>query len=140
MESHVKKEEEAALFAIRHELWMVIPEKRYAAAENLQTRVLVSEQELHAVELRLKQQRKMGRKVKMGGYEYLADYGGAWGEIRFDIAKGTAGIITLADGGAIKTNKLAVWAMEQRFLQTDTLPEKIMLTFIDRVYVFEDGL
>ncbi len=131
-ESRVKKEEEAALSAIRHELWVVIPEKRYTAAEDWLTRVLVSEQELHAVELRLKQQRKMGRKVKWAVYEYLADYDGTWGEIRFDIAKGTAEIVSLADGDTIKTNKFALRAMEQRFVQTDTLPEKITLTFMER--------
>ncbi len=131
-ESRVKKEEEAALSAIRHELWVVIPEKRYNAAEDLLTRILVCENELHAVELRLKQQRKMGRKVKWAVYEYLADYEGTWGEIRFDIAKGTAEIILLADGDTIKTNKFALRAMEQRFGQMDVLPEKITLTFMER--------
>lgn len=130
-ESRVKKEEENALSAIRQELWVVIPEKRYVAAEDRLTRILVCENEFHAVELRLKSQRKMGRKVKSAVYEYLADYDGTWGEIRFDIAKGTAEIITLADGDTIKSNKFALRAMEQRFEQTDTLPEKITLTFID---------
>lgn len=127
-----KKEEENALSAIRHELWVVIPEKRYAAAEDWLTRVLVCENELHAVELRLKSQRKMGKNVKSAVYAYIADYEGAWGEIRFDIAKGTVEIITLADGDTIKTNKFALRAMEQRFMQTDVLPEKITLTFIDK--------
>ena len=131
-EIRVKKEEENALSAIRHELWVVIPEKRYRAAEDLLTRVLVCENELHAVELRLKQQRKMGRKVKWAVYEYLADYDGTWCEIRFDIAKGTAEIVSLADGDTIKTNKFALRAMEQKFEQTDTLPEKITLTFVER--------
>ena len=131
-DSRVKKEEENALSAIRHELWVVIPEKRYAVAEDWLTRVLVCDNELHAVELRLKSQRKMGKKVKSAVYEYIADYEGTWGEIRFDIAKGTAEIVTLADGDTVKTNKFALRAMEQRFAQTDVLPEKITLTFIDR--------
>jgi len=131
-DSRAKKEEENALSAIRHELWVVIPEKRYSAAEDWLTWVLVCENELHAVELRLKSQRKMGKRVKSAVYEYIADYEGTWGEIRFDIVKGTAEIITLANGDTVKTNKFALRAMEQRFTQTDVLPEKITLTFVDR--------
>lgn len=126
----MKQEEQNALSAIRHELWVVIPEKRYVAAEDKLTRLLVSEGELHAVELRLKSQRKMGKKVKSAVYEYLADYNGTWGEIRLDIAKGTAEIVSLADGDTVKTHRFALRAMEQRFEQTGVLPEKITLTFV----------
>ncbi len=129
-DSRMKLEEQNALSAIRHELWVVIPEKRYTAAEDKLTRLLVSEGELHAVELRLKSQRKMGKKIKSAVYEYLADYDGTWGEIQFDIAKGTAEIVSLADGDTVKSNRFALRAMEQQFEQTGTLPEKITLTFV----------
>ena len=129
-DSRMKQEEQNALSAIRRELWVIIPKKRYAAAEDMLTRLLVSEGELHAVELRLKSQRKMGKKVKAAVYEYLADYNGTWGEIRFDIAKDTAEIVSLADGDTIKTNRFALRAMEQRFEQTGVLPERITLTFV----------
>ena len=110
---------------------MVIPEKRYAAAEDTLTKILVSEGELHAVELRLKSCRKRGKRTAAAVYEYIADYDGTWGELRFDLIKGVAEIVTLADNDTVKSRKFAVRAMEHLdALRSGDPPERITLTFI----------
>jgi len=40
--------------------------------------------ELHAVELRLKSQKKRGKKITAAVYEYLTDCDCAWGELHYD--------------------------------------------------------
>ena len=99
--SRAEIQEKKSLSTIRHELWVVIPEKRFAAAEDTLTKLLVFEGELHAVEL------------------------------RFDLIKGEAEIIVLADNDAIKSRKFAVRAMECiNTLRHGDPPERITLTFV----------
>ena len=95
------------------------------------TRHLVAEGELHAVELRLKSQKKRGRKITAAVYEYLADCDGAWGELRYDFKGGTAEIILLAEWDTMVSHRFAVRAFEYLQIAPITkLPEKFMLTFI----------
>ena len=61
-ESRAKSLERSALKLLRHELLIEIPERAFVRAENRLTKLLVEEGELHAVELRLKSQRKRGKK------------------------------------------------------------------------------
>jgi RNA polymerase primary sigma factor len=130
-DTRAEREENAAMSAIRHELWVVIPEKRYVTAEDRLTKLLVSERELHAVELRLKSRRKRGKRTADAVYEYIADYDGTWGELRFDLIKGEAKIVTLADNDTIKSHKFAVRAMEHLdALRSGEPPERITLTLI----------
>ena len=87
--------------------------------------------ELHAVELRLKSQRKCGRKITAAVYKYLADCDGAWGELHYDFKDGTAEIILLAEWDTMVSHRFAVRAIE--YLKEhcgEALPEKITLTFI----------
>lgn len=58
---------------LKHELLIEIPERAYVRAEDRLTKQLVSEGELHSVELRLKSQQKRGKKITAAVYEYLAD-------------------------------------------------------------------
>ena len=81
-ESRAKSVERSALKLLRQELLFEVPERAYAKAEDNLTRKLVAADELHAVELRLKSQRKCGRKITAAVYKYLADCDGAWGELR----------------------------------------------------------
>ncbi|MCI2056238.1 MAG: hypothetical protein LKJ86_03735 [Oscillibacter sp.] len=95
------------------------------------TKLLVSEGELQTVELRLKSRKKRGKRTAAAVYEYIADYDGTWGELRFDLIKGEAEIIVLADNDAIKSRKFAVRAMECiNTLRHGDPPERITLTFI----------
>ena len=130
-ESRAKSVERSALKLLRHELLIEIPERAYAKAEDNLTRKLVAVDELHAVELRLKSQRKRGRKITAAVYKYLADCDGAWGELRYDFKGGTAEIILLAEWDTMDSQRFAMRVIEHlRAHRNDKLPDKIVLTFI----------
>lgn len=130
-ESRAKSVERSVLKLLRHELLIEIPERAYARAEDKLTKELVAAGELHAVELRLKSQKKRGKKITAAVYEYLADCDGAWGELRYDFKDGTAEIILLAEWDAMVSHRFAVRAVEHfRIHHNDKLPDKIVLTFI----------
>ena len=61
-ESRAKSVERSALKLLRQELLFEIPERAYARAEDKLTKTLVAAGDLHAVELRLKSQKKRGKK------------------------------------------------------------------------------
>lgn len=130
-DSRAEIQEKKSLSDIRNELWVIIPEKRFTAAEDMLTKRLVSEGELHAVELRLKHGRRPGKKAAAEVYEYIADYDGTWGELRFNFAKGVAEIVSLAGNDTVKSREFAVRAMEHMDkLDRYNLPERITLTFL----------
>ena len=130
-ESRAKSVERSALKLLRHDLFFEIPERAYARAEDKLTKELVAEGELHAVKLRLKSQKKQGKKIIAAVYEYLADCDGAWGELYYDFKSGTTEIILLAEWDTVVSHRFAMRAFE--YLQKvpiTKLPEKFMLTFI----------
>ena len=96
-ESRAKGVERSALKRLRHELFIEIPERAFVKAEDRLTKLLVEEGELHSVELRLKSQKKRGRKITAAVYEYLADCGGKWGELSYNFKDDTAKILLLAE-------------------------------------------
>ena len=129
-ESRAKSVERSAMKLLKHELLIEIPERAYVRAEDRLTKRLVSEGELHSVELRLKSQQKRGKKITAAVYEYLADCDGAWGELHYDLKGGTAEIVLLAEWDTVVSHRFAMRAFE--YLQkapTARLPEKFMLTF-----------
>lgn len=130
-ESRAKGVERSALKLLRHELLFEIPERAYARAEDRLTKKLVAAGELHAVELRLKSQKKQGKKITAAVYKYLADCDGAWGELHYDFKGGTAEIILLAEWDTTVSHQFAVRAVEHfQKGHITKLPEKFMLTFI----------
>ena len=130
-ESRAKSVERSALKLLRHKLLFEIPERAYAKAEDKLTKELVAADELHAVELRLKFQRKRGRKINAAVYEYLADCDGAWGELYYDFKGGTAEIILLAEWDTMSSHRFAVRAFKYlQKLPITKMPEKLILTFI----------
>ena len=130
-ESRAKSVERSALKLLRQELLFEVPERAYAKAEDNLTRKLVAADELHAVELRLKSQRKRGRKITVAVYKYLADCGGKWGALRYDFKGGTAEIILLAEWDTMASQRFAMRVIEHlRAHRNDKLPDKIVLTFI----------
>ena len=107
------------------------PERAYVRAEDRLTKRLVSEGELHSIELRLISQQKRGKKITAAVYEYLADCDGAWGELRYDFKGGTAEIILLAEWDTMVSQRFAMRAIEHfRIHHSDELSDKIVLTFI----------
>ena len=130
-ESRAKSVERSALKLLRHELLFEIPERAYARAEDRLTKDLVAAGELHAIELRLKSQKKRGKKIIAAVYEYLADCDGTWGELHYDFKGGTAEIILLAEWDTVVSHRFAMRAFEHfRIHHNDKMPDKIVLTFI----------
>ena len=130
-ESRTKGVEHSALKLLRHELLIEMPERAYARAEDRLTKVLVAAGELHAVELRLKSQKRRGKKITAAVYEYLEDCDGALGELYYDFKDGTAEIILLAEWDTVVSHRFAMRAFEHfRIHHNDKMPDKIVLTFI----------
>ena len=130
-DSRAKSVERSALKLLKHELLIEIPEQALVKAENRLTRILVADGELHSVERRLKSQKKRGRKIIATVYEYLADYGGKWGELSYNFKDDTAEILLLAEWDTMVSHKFAVRAIEYlREYGRNALPDKIVLTFI----------
>ena len=130
-ESRAKGVERSALKLLKHELLVKIPERAFVRAEDQLTKILVAAGELHAVELRLKSQKRRGRKITAAVYEYLADYGGKWGEIRYSFKDDTAEILLLAEWDTMVSHKFAMRAIEYlRVHGRNALPDKIVLTFV----------
>ena len=130
-ESRAKGIERSALTLLKHELFIEIPERAYAWAEDRLTRRLVAAGELHAVELQLKSQQKRGRKITVVVYEYLADCDGKWGELRYNFKDDTAEVLLLADWDTVVSRRFAMRAVEYlRQHRTEAPPERLLLTFI----------
>ena len=130
-ESRAKSVERSALKLLRQELLFEVPERAYAKAEDNLTRKLVAADELHAVELRLKSQKKRGKKITAAVYEYLADCGGKWGALSYNFKDDTTEILLLAEWDTILSHRFAMRAVEHfRIHHNDKLPDKIVLTFI----------
>ena len=130
-ESRAKGLERSALKLLRHELLIEIPERAFIKAEDRLTELLVMDEELHAVELRLKSQRKRGKKITAAVYEYLADCGGKWGELSYNFKDDTAKILLLAEWDTVVSHRFATRAIEYlRAHKSEPLPEQILLTFV----------
>lgn len=130
-ESRAKGLERSALKQLKHGLLVEIPEQAFARAEDRLTKLLVAEGELHSVELRLKLQKKRGKKVTAAVYEYLADCGGKWGELSCNFKDNTAEVLLLAEWDTMVSRRFAARAVEYlREHSKDVLPDRIMLTFI----------
>jgi len=129
--SRAKDVERSALKLLKHELLIEIPERAFAKAEDGLTGLLVTEGELHAVELRLQSQKKRGKKITAAVYEYLADCDSKWGKLSYNFREDTAKIILLAEWDTIVSHRFATRAVEHlRIHHTEKLPDKIVLTFI----------
>lgn len=74
------------------------------------------------------------QKIAAAVYLYQVDNDGEWGEIRFDFAAGTAGIVRLAEWDTIKPNAFARTAI--RYIQS--LPEVRLLK--KTVVMFDQAL
>ena len=130
-ESRAKGVERSALKLLKHELLAEIPERAFVRAEDQLTKILVAAGELHSVELRLKSQKKRGRKVTAAVYEYLTDCGGKWGELSYSFKDNIAEILLLAEWDTMVSHRFAMRAIEHfRSCCNDRLPDKIVLTFI----------
>ncbi len=130
-ESRAKGVERSALKLLKHELLFAIPDRAFARSEDRLTKLLVLEGELHSVELRLKSQKKRGKKIATAVYEYLADCGGKWGELSYNFKDDTAEICLLAEWDTMVSHRFAMRAVEYlRVHHRDKLLDNIILTFI----------
>ena len=130
-ESRAKGIERSALKLLRHELFIEIPERAFVRAEDRLTKLLVMEGDLHSVELRLKSQKKRGRKITAAVYKYLADCGGKWGKLSYNFKADTAEILLLAEWDTMISHRFAMRAIEYlRAHKSEPLPEQMLLTFV----------
>ena len=77
----------------------------------------------HTISRRQTECRKTGETITAAVYEYLVDYDGEWGDLRFDFESGIAEIVKLADWDTVKSNIFAKTPI--RFVQG--LPEARLL-------------
>lgn len=75
------------------------------AVENL-TPELVKLGQLHCVRLKQLSIQREGKKITAAAYAYQVDNGGAWGEIQFDLEKGTAWVETFAENDPSDTGEI----------------------------------
>ena len=130
-ESRAKGLERSTLKLLRYELFIEIPERAFIKAEDRLTKLLVAEGELHSVELRLKSQKKWGRKIAAVVYEYLADCGGKWGELSYNFKNDTAEILLLAEWDTVVSHRFAMRAIKYlRAHKSEPLPQQMFLTFV----------
>lgn len=129
--SRARGVERSALKLLKHELLIKIPERAFAKAEDSLTKLLVNEGELHSVELRLKWQKKRGKKITAAAYEYLADCDGRWGELKYNYRDDTAEVLLLAEWDTMVSRRFAMRAVEYlKERRNQELPDMVMLTFI----------
>ena len=70
------------------------------------------------------------QKIAAAVYLYQVDNDGEWGEIRFDFAAGTAGIVRLAEWDTIKSNVFARTAIRHiQSLPEAKLPSEAVVMF-----------
>ena len=85
---------------------------------------------VHTVTLKQTECRKRNKKIAAAVYLSEVDNDGEWGEIRFDFAAGTAGIVRLAEWDTIKPNVFARTATRQiQSLPEAKLPSEAVVMF-----------
>ena len=88
-------------------------EKAYKrAVENLMLE-LVKLGQLHCVRLKQISVQREGKKIAAAAYAYQVDNGGAWGEIQFDLEKGTAWVETFAENDPYDTWEITDAAIQE---------------------------
>lgn len=78
-------------------------EQAYKRAVEKLTLELVKMGQLHCVRLKLLSTQRKGKKIIAAAYAYQVDNGGEWGEIQFDLKKGTAWVETFAENDPCDT-------------------------------------
>ncbi len=97
------------------------------AVENL-TLELVKLGQLHCVRLKQLSIQRKGKKITAAAYAYQVDNGGAWGEIQFDLDKGTAWVETFAENDPCGTWEITDEAIHAISLhKTGKLPKTLFI-------------
>ncbi len=97
------------------------------AVENL-TLELVKLGQLHCVRLRQISVQHEGKKITAAAYAYQLDNGGAWGEIQFDLEKGTAWVETFAENDPCDTWQITDEAITAVLAcNADKMPKKMLI-------------
>ena len=97
------------------------------AVENL-TLELVKLGQLHCVRLKQLSVQREGKKITAAAYAYQVDNGGAWGEIQFDLEKGTAWVETFAENDPCDTWEITDAAINAVLTSNaDKMPKKMWI-------------
>ena len=96
------------------------------AVENL-TLELVKLGQIHCIRLKQVSTHREGKIITAAVYAYQVDNGGDWGEIQFDIEKGTAWVETFADKDPCDTWKISDAAIQMVLKSNPTKFPKLVL-------------
>ena len=104
-------------------------EKAYKrAVENLLMELFKLGQ-LHCVRLKQLLVQREGKKITATAYAYQVDNGGAWGEIQFDLVKGSAWVETLAENDPCDTWEITDAAIQAVLsCAAGKLPQTILIS------------
>lgn len=103
-------------------------EKAYKrAVENLLLE-LVKLGQLHCVRLKQISVQREGKKINAAVYAYQVDNGGTWGEIQFDLEKGTAWLETFAENDPCDTWEITDAAIQEILsCKMERIPKSLMI-------------
>lgn len=134
--SRAKKLESSALKLLEHEIFVVIPERRFKRSTRRLAKRLDRLGLLRNVELRIKTKKKRGKKITIAVCEYQADCDGSWGEFTYHFEDGSVDIRRLAGWDTTIRQRFVRRAVEHlRIYCKDGLPDKLMIPFVGRKWV-----
>ena len=134
--SRAKKLESSALKLLEHEIFVVIPERRFNRSTRKLEKRLNRQGLLRNVELHIKTKKKRGKKITIAVCEYQADCDGSWGEFTYHFEEGSVDIRRLAGWDTTIRQRFVRQAVEHlRVYCKNDLPDKLIIPFVGRKWV-----
>ena len=134
--SRAKKLESSALKSLGHEIFVVVPNRRFNRSTRRLAKRLDRQGLLRNVELHIKTKKKRGKKIIIAVCEYQADCDGSWGEFTYHFEDGSVDIRRLAGWDTTIRQRFVRQAVEHlRVYCKDDLPDKLMIPFVGRKWV-----
>ena len=89
---------------------------------------LVKLSQLHCVRLKRLSIRREGKKITAAAYAYQVDNGGEWGEIQFDLEKGTVWVESFAENDPCDTWEITDAAIQAILsCETKKMPKSMLI-------------
>lgn len=131
--SRAKKLESSALKSLEHEIFVVIPKRRFNRSTRKLAKRLDRQGLLRTIALHIKTKKKRGKKITIAVCEYQADCDGSWGEFTYHFEDGSVDIQRLAGWDTTIRQRFVRRAVEHlRVHCKDNLPDKLMISFVGR--------
>ena len=121
---------------LEHEIFVVIPERRFNRSTRKLEKRLNRQGLLRNVELHIKTKKKRGKKITIAVCEYQADCDGSWGKFTCHFEDGSVDIRRLAGWDTTIRQRFVRQAVEHlRVYCKDDLPDKLVIPFVGRKWV-----